>query len=159
MCTYILLLRRWFSSRYDKTLNAEQLYQNADSNFRPKKIKKKKGLQLHRSLSKPEEPLQNNNTAAVSRLTRDEEAGVGRVKWAVFGAYAESLGSFNFFILISAYVLFEVAAVADNLWMTQWTKDVTPQNSSEYTHVRDYYLGVYGGLGIVQGNLSRPFYI
>lgn len=117
---------------------------------RPKKIKKKKGLQLHRSLSKPEEPLQNNNTAAVSRLTRDEEAGVGRVKWAVFGAYAESLGSFNFFILISAYVLFEVAAVADNLWMTQWTKDVTPQNSSEYTHVRDYYLGVYGGLGIVQ---------
>ena len=79
------------------------------------------------------------------------------MKLTVFFEYARSLGSMYALILMFFFMLYQLGSVASNLWLSAWTEDETlktaPTNSSEYSAAQSKYLGVYGGLGGVQGEL------
>ena len=73
-------------------------------------------------------------------------------------AYARAVGlkfSVLIFLLYGGYQAFAVWA---NIWLTEWTSNPDLQNLTKYPgdsqerrDKNDYYLGVYGGLGIAQG--------
>jgi len=88
------------------------------------------------------------NTAAndISRLTEDEEALTGEVKWSVYLKYIKAIGvsifSFNFFM----YFLCEGIGSGSNYVLSRWSDD--PDRDSEET--RDIYMLIYGCMGIAQ---------
>jgi len=48
--------------------------------------------------------------------------------------------------------MYLASQVGTNVWLSLWSNDPPPYNSSmEDIGLRDLRLGVYGGLGIVQG--------
>jgi len=59
------------------------------------------------------------------------------------------------------YTIFQTSSVFANIWLSQWTSDSTLSNRSlgnsdsyQYRNKNDYYLGIYGGLGIAQGKIT-----
>lgn len=79
------------------------------------------------------------------------------MKLGVFMQYARSVGlgwSLLIVVLYGAYAGFVVAA---NIMLSQWTDDdilsnrTLPGNSTVYREQNDFYLGIYGGLGLGQG--------
>lgn len=42
-----------------------------------------------------------------------------------------------------------------NLWLSEWSAQNATQNGTQDAATRDYYLGVYGGLGVMQGVYSQ----
>lgn len=57
--------------------------------------------------------------------------------------------------LLDPRVCFQAFSVGSSVWLSVWSSDETnyTTNSTEYAAKRDMYLGVYGALGIGQGNL------
>lgn len=51
-------------------------------------------------------------------------------------------------ITIIGSIAYHSLSVYGNIWLSQWTDD--PQSS--IPHVRDMYLGIYGGIGFFQSN-------
>ena len=81
------------------------------------------------------------------------------MKWSVFFTYCAALGLCNAIMWFLFFILFQVASVLSNVWLSVWTEDTllnnnTMANTTKYADRRDMYLGVYGGLGVAQG-MSR----
>ena len=79
-----------------------------------------------------------------------------QVKMAVFVAYCKALGLCNAFMVLFFFLIYQVASVYSNIWLSSWTEDNLLKNdslynTSKYTDRRDLYLGIYGGLGLLQG--------
>jgi len=86
---------------------------------------------------------------------------VCQVKWRILQSYVESLGIFLTVMLILSYALFQVSSVLSNIWLSHWTEDALLQNATLtnttiYMDRRDFYLFVYGGLGVLQGDRIVP---
>ena len=73
-----------------------------------------------------------------------------QVKLAVFCAYMRAMGLCVSSTVIMLYILNNSAAVYANFWLSDWSNDATV-NLTVATKQRDMRLGVYGALGIVQG--------
>lgn len=81
---------------------------------------------------------------------------------AVFMDYFKAIGlcaTFSFFLF---FALYQAVNVYSSIWLSDWTSDsllrnTSLSNTSAYREKNDLYLGVYGGLGIAQGNLSYFF--
>ncbi|KAK3097219.1 hypothetical protein FSP39_007607 [Pinctada imbricata] len=91
------------------------------------------------------------------KLIEEEKAEVGSVKLAVFLSYAKAIGVWYFALVMLFYGCFQGCSLFSNVWLSEWTEDPTlinrslgPPNSSIYREQNDYYLGIYGGLGIGQ---------
>ena len=74
----------------------------------------------------------------------------------VFVAYCKALGLCNAFIVLFFFLVYQAASLYSNIWLSSWTEDNLLKNdslynTSKYTDRRDLYLGVYGGLGLLQG--------
>ena len=85
-----------------------------------------------------------------------------QVKWSVFFGYVAALGLLNAILWFLFFILFQVASVLSNVWLSVWTEDPllnnnTMANTSQYANKRDLYLGVYGGLGVVQGKVKLVY--
>ncbi len=71
--------------------------------------------------------------------------------------YIKALGLIWSILLVLFFLLYQAASVMSNVWLSEWTEDPIlkndsiPTNSSTYVNKRDMYLGVYGGLGAMQG--------
>jgi len=89
---------------------------------------------------------QNISVENNSRLTEDEEALTGEVKWSVYLKYIKAIGvsifSFNFFM----YFLCEGISSGSNYVLSRWSDD--PDRDAEET--RDIYMLIYGCMGIAQ---------
>ena len=81
-----------------------------------------------------------------TRLTEDEEALTGQVKWSVYLRYIRAIGlpvfTFNFFM----YFATEMFRSGYNIVLARWSDD---PDSGE-AGVRDAYMAWYGGLGALQ---------
>lgn len=81
-----------------------------------------------------------------------------QVKLSVFITYARAIGTPYFVLYMVLYVLFTAASVFSNTWISYWTEDDTLNNitvfgnSSLRREKNDFYFGIYGGLGGIQGN-------
>lgn len=77
----------------------------------------------------------------------------------MFSMYVSALGVWNAIALLSFFTMFQAASVGSNIWLSKWTDDpdinnATIVNTSYYGDLRNKYLGVYGGLGALQGKLN-----
>ncbi|XP_071113608.1 multidrug resistance-associated protein 1-like [Haliotis cracherodii] len=92
-----------------------------------------------------------------SKLVEEEKVEEGKVPWRVYGVYARAVGM-GFLIFCSLlYVVYQAASVTSSIWLSQWTDNPDlnnltfyPANSSQRLEKNNYYLGVYGGLGVMQ---------
>ena len=69
----------------------------------------------------------------------------------MFLAYMRSVGLPIAIAIIFLYLLNNVAAIGANLWLSDWSDDVTRYNGTQDAAQRDMRLGVYGALGLAQG--------
>ncbi len=73
-----------------------------------------------------------------------------QVKASVFVAYLRSVGLPISIAIIILYLLNNVASIGANLWLSDWSDDVVVENTVDEAQ-RDMRLGVYGALGLAQG--------
>ncbi|XP_071154276.1 multidrug resistance-associated protein 1-like [Mytilus edulis] len=90
-----------------------------------------------------------------TRLTHDEQAETGGVKWPVYKAYTKALGLGASIIVMFVFSMYHAASVYANFWLTFWTNDqyLTNQNNTgmeKFIDQTNYYLLGYGVLGIIQ---------
>lgn len=53
-------------------------------------------------------------------------------------------------------ILYQAFSIGSNVWLGEWSSNNITAND---TDKRDLYLGVYGALGIGQGEFPRMFYL
>lgn len=83
-------------------------------------------------------------------LIEQEKAETGSVKWPVYKHYLRSIGMVLSIATIILNLLFQGFSIGSNFWLSRWATDERAGND---TGVRDMYLGVYGALGLGQGEL------
>ncbi|XP_068898239.1 multidrug resistance-associated protein 1 isoform X4 [Tenebrio molitor] len=111
-----------------------------------------KNLLRHRS-SSIEEP--KKIPAKTDKLIEVEKAETGSVKWSVYKHYLRSIGVFLTVATIFLNMLFQGFSIGSNVWLGAWSDDKTiVVNNVTNTAKRDFYLGIYGALGIGQAIVS-----
>ena len=69
----------------------------------------------------------------------------------VFRAWLASCGALPVTCTLLFYVLYIASQIATNIWLSAWSSDVPLPDGTQDTDQRNLRLGVYGGLGGVQG--------
>ena len=77
-------------------------------------------------------------------MVEDETAETASVQLSVYYYYFKALGLTLAGLGLTFYILFEVAYIGDNFWLSNWSND--PAASLEPA-VRNSYIAGYGGLG------------
>ena len=76
-------------------------------------------------------------------LIKGETLETKKVNREVYWVYAKAVGLVVTFMSIFLCVINQVFTVGTNFWLAEWSDDP----DSAIPHVRNVYLGVYGGLG------------
>ncbi|XP_022092710.1 multidrug resistance-associated protein 1-like [Acanthaster planci] len=107
---------------------------------------------IHEHRHQPKTEGRQNLTMAEDgdTLIEAETSETGTVQLSVFRAYISALGSAVFFVVVLCFVLYNLASVLSNIWLSRWSNEV-PVNGTQPAEVRDRYLGVYAALGVAQG--------
>ena len=95
--------------------------------------------------------LEEKEKKDAEKLIQAERSETGRVKLRVFVAYLQSVGWLISLAIIVLYTLNNAAQVGANFWLSEWADDPPAVNGTVDTAQRDLRLGVYGALGIAQG--------
>uniref|UniRef100_H0ZGC0 ATP binding cassette subfamily C member 2 n=1 Tax=Taeniopygia guttata TaxID=59729 RepID=H0ZGC0_TAEGU len=86
------------------------------------------------------------------QLIEKEAVETGRVKFSMYLRYLRAVGLCFTFWIVMGYVGQYAAYVGSNLWLSDWTDDsVRYQNQTYPTQQRDLRIGVFGALGVSQG--------
>ena len=85
--------------------------------------------------------------ATGEKLIDEEKAEEGGVKWSVYRYYLKCIGYAWSLLTIVFYAAFQGFQLAANIVLSSWSTDAA---ASTDTSVRDKYLGIYGGLGMLQ---------
>ncbi|KAK2189921.1 hypothetical protein NP493_93g00019 [Ridgeia piscesae] len=95
------------------------------------------------------------------RLTEDERAMSGNVKWSVFSCYLRACGYVFWPGIVVWCLLFIASQTTTNIWLSMWSNDKPGPNGTVDSSLRDLRLGVYGGLGVLQAiaTLGQAFAI
>eukprot|EP00095_Tigriopus_kingsejongensis_P012175 snap_masked-scaffold1304_size49437-processed-gene-0.4 protein:Tk12175 transcript:snap_masked-scaffold1304_size49437-processed-gene-0.4-mRNA-1 annotation:"multidrug resistance-associated protein 1 isoform x3" len=82
-------------------------------------------------------------------LIEEEKTVAGRVGAKVYWTYVQSIGTSQFFTVVFLYGLASVVHALANYWLSRWAdhNEAHPETGSDRT---GFYLGVYGGIGVVQ---------
>lgn len=79
----------------------------------------------------------------------------------MFGVYGRAAGMLAMFTAFFSFCIFQAFSVAANFWLNNWTGDPNLLNASMTSDVEglqkgnDFYLTIYGVLGIFQGKNER----
>ncbi|XP_067276901.1 canalicular multispecific organic anion transporter 1 isoform X2 [Pseudorasbora parva] len=88
------------------------------------------------------------------RLIEKETMETGRVKFSVYLQYLRAMGWCYVSLSFLFYFIQNVAVIGQNLWLSDWTNDAEEYFNQTYpNHIRDTRIGVFGGLGLIQGFL------
>uniref|UniRef100_A0A8C3X7S2 Multidrug resistance-associated protein 1 n=1 Tax=Catagonus wagneri TaxID=51154 RepID=A0A8C3X7S2_9CETA len=86
------------------------------------------------------------------KLIKKEFLQTGKVKFSIYLKYLQAVGWCSIAFIILGFVLYFVAFIGSNLWLSAWTGDSKIYNSTNYpASQRDLRVGVFGTLGIAQG--------
>ncbi|KAK3596927.1 hypothetical protein CHS0354_002489 [Potamilus streckersoni] len=101
---------------------------------------------------------------AVDKLIEEEALETGTVKASVLKTCAKSTGIVVTILIFLLFGIYNVIAMYSSIWLANWTSDLDlhnltllPANSSERIHKNQYYVGVYGFLGVLQVTLILLF--
>uniref|UniRef100_A0A669PVU5 ABC-type glutathione-S-conjugate transporter n=1 Tax=Phasianus colchicus TaxID=9054 RepID=A0A669PVU5_PHACC len=96
-----------------------------------------------------EEPIKNIKG---QKLIEKEAVETGKVKFSMYLRYLRAVGLGFSFCVAMSYVADYVAYVGTNLWLSAWTDDAERyQNETYPVQQRDLRIGVFGALGVSQG--------
>lgn len=97
--------------------------------------------------------MDNKKQAAGEKLIEAEKTETGSVKWEVYKHYLKSIGLSLTVLTLILNMVFQGFSIGSNMWLSAWSTDnEIVVNNVTNTAKRDLYLGVYGALGIGQGN-------
>uniref|UniRef100_A0A3Q3RKQ0 ATP-binding cassette, sub-family C (CFTR/MRP), member 3 n=1 Tax=Mastacembelus armatus TaxID=205130 RepID=A0A3Q3RKQ0_9TELE len=102
------------------------------------------------SQRKHSEPQEKKKPHEMEKLIQAETAETGRVKTKVYLEYVKAVGPLLSVVICFLYGCQSAAAIGSNIWLSQWTNDVSTNQTKENVPMR---VGVYAALGIVQGIL------
>jgi len=105
---------------------------------------------VRKQTAKRHETLPENSKASTKTgeiLIETEKAEIGGVKWSVYGYYTKSVGYGASAVSVAFYLIYQGFSVGSNIWLSSWADD--PRASTD-PGVRNMYLAVYGGLGVLQ---------
>ncbi|XP_046577436.1 multidrug resistance-associated protein 1-like isoform X2 [Haliotis rubra] len=92
-----------------------------------------------------------------SKLIEEEQVETGKITAKVVLAYAKAIGLWIVLFSLVMYASFQAMSVTSTTWLSKWTDDISlnnltilPSNSSERMEKNNYYLGIYGVLGVAQ---------
>ena len=91
----------------------------------------------------------DRNNQAVGTLIEEEEAMIGKVRWAVYFDYFRKIGVFTSLITLSLYVLCNALTVCSTFALSKWA-DVNEKNLSIAANNTKIYLPLFGGFGFAQ---------
>ena len=78
-----------------------------------------------------------------------------QVSWSVIKAYVRAGGIWAFVLIVIAHTIYGASQVAANIWLSVWSNDAAI-NGTQNKPLSDLRLGVYGGIGVVQGRIKQP---
>ncbi|XP_071151901.1 multidrug resistance-associated protein 1-like isoform X2 [Mytilus edulis] len=138
------------------TSGDESKVRKRSSKGHAKKTALSRGISTFDALECKPLPTPTKDKKDVEKLIEDEKREKGKVAWKVFMMYLRAIGLGAAFWIFILYLLYQGASIASNIWLSQWTDDKELQdrskaNTTEYKDRNMMFLGVYGGLGIVQG--------
>lgn len=84
------------------------------------------------------------------RLTEEETALTGRVKWGVYYEYAHSIGFAGAIFAILFYALGQGLHSFSSVWLSFWSDYNQHHNATQIAGNLSYYLGIYAALGGVE---------
>ncbi|ESN96295.1 hypothetical protein HELRODRAFT_163344 [Helobdella robusta] len=116
-------------------------------------LRKRKKLKPTKSILEEE-----SKNVKIDKIIQEEISETGSVKLSVYWAYIKSLGVLLSSIFIFFFILFNVAALLSNFWLSKWTNDPIIRNASlingslpeDYKDKQMFYLGGYAGFGLLQ---------
>uniref|UniRef100_A0A8C6ZBI8 ATP binding cassette subfamily C member 2 n=1 Tax=Nothoprocta perdicaria TaxID=30464 RepID=A0A8C6ZBI8_NOTPE len=86
------------------------------------------------------------------QLIEKETVETGKVKFSMYVRYLRAVGWMFSFGIAMGYLAQYVAYVGTNLWLSDWTDDAQRYLNQTYpTGQRDLRIGVFGALGVAQG--------
>ncbi|XP_046361919.2 multidrug resistance-associated protein 1-like [Haliotis rufescens] len=116
-----------------------------------------KSLMKSTELKQVELPKEKEPVSESSKLIEEEQVETGKVTLSVFLAYGRAIGLWIVLFSLIMYALFQATSITANTWLSKWTDDTSlnnmtllPSNSSGRIEKNNYYLGVYGVLGVAQ---------
>lgn len=76
--------------------------------------------------------------------------------------YVQAMGFVLTFLMLLFGILYQFSSIFSSVWLRNWTQDpllmnVSNLNTSAYTAQTNYYLGIYGALGVAQGEVFLTF--
>lgn len=75
------------------------------------------------------------------------------MKFSVYLQYLRALGWGYATMVFVVYFIQNIAFIAQNLWLSDWTNDAVDYYNKTYpASLRDTRVGVFGALGVAQGN-------
>ena len=78
--------------------------------------------------------------------------GALQVKFSIYLKYLQAIGWCSIVFILLGFVIYYVAFIGSNLWLSAWTSDSKIYNGTNYpSSQRDLRVGVYGALGVAQG--------
>lgn len=87
------------------------------------------------------------------KLIDAEKTETGSVSLSVYKHYLKSIGIFLTLATIVLNIIFQAFSVGSNFWLVKWSGDkslIRDDNSTDIDR-RNMYLGVYGAMGLGQG--------
>lgn len=89
-------------------------------------------------------------SAPGARLTEEESAQVGSVKWWVYIAYIKAMGLWMTGITLAAYIVSHIFNIMGSIWLSLWSNDALDPVLAVDPAQRDLRLGMYGVYGTVE---------
>ncbi|XP_067858105.1 canalicular multispecific organic anion transporter 1 [Heptranchias perlo] len=85
------------------------------------------------------------------RLIEKEAVETGKVKFSVYWKYLHAIGWLYSLLITLLYIAQNVAAIGQNLWLSDWTNDAIRYANTTYPAAeRDRRIGIFGALGVAQ---------
>lgn len=73
------------------------------------------------------------------------------MKWHVYVHYLRNIGIFLSGAAVFFNVVFQGFSIGSNVWLSEWSNDMTMYGNKTDDSKQNLYLGVYGALGAGQG--------
>ncbi|XP_070326118.1 ATP-binding cassette sub-family C member 2 isoform X1 [Odocoileus virginianus] len=134
------------SMKRESDLHRTLSHRSRSSSRRLKSLKDSLKIRNANILKEEEEPVRGQ------KLIKKEFVQTGKVKFSIYLKYLQAIGWCSIFFILLAFVIYYVAFIGSNLWLSAWTSDSKRYNGTNYpSSQRDMRVGVYGALGIAQG--------
>ncbi|XP_052516754.1 ATP-binding cassette sub-family C member 2 [Budorcas taxicolor] len=134
------------SMKRENDLHRTLSHRSRSSSRRLKSLKDSLKIRNANILKEEEEPVRGQ------KLIKKEFVQTGKVKFSIYLKYLQAIGWCSIVFILLGFVIYYVAFIGSNLWLSAWTSDSKKYNGTNYpSSQRDLRVGVYGALGIAQG--------